>query len=142
MMPKAAGELRDRIRIDQDEGTTVNAIGDAVPDWQPLVVGTDDGMIWANVAPMSAGEQWRRIQMNAEANWKVTIRHRTDINPRMRVVFGPRVMEIRGITNPDMKRRFLELACEELVVAPLNAAAPPPAAGSPIGLLFLITRAN
>jgi SPP1 family predicted phage head-tail adaptor len=123
-MPKHAGELRDRIRIDQDLGATVNVIGDAVPDWQPLITGTDDGMIWANVAPMSAGEQWRRLQMNAEANWKVTIRHRTDITPRMRVVFGPRVMEIRGIVNPDMKRRFLELACEELVAADIVGAVP------------------
>jgi SPP1 family predicted phage head-tail adaptor len=114
-MPKFIGEFRDRIRIDQDNSTTVNAIGDAVANWTALATGTEDGLLWANVQPMSAGEQWRRLQMNASANWKVTIRYRGDVTTKMRVVFGARTFEVRGVTNPDMKRRFLELACDEMV---------------------------
>lgn len=105
----SAGELRDRIRIDQNNGTTSNEIGEEIPGWTVLAT------LWGKVEPMSTGEQWRRQQMNASANWKVTIRYRSDVRSTMRVVKDGRTFEIEGVTNPDMKKRFLELACKELV---------------------------
>lgn len=110
-----AGQLRDRIRIEQDNGGSRNAIGGIVPGWTTLNVGTEDNMLWALVEPMSQGEQWRRHQMNASANWKITIRFRADITTKMRAVFGDRTFEIRGLANPDRMKRFLVLACEEMV---------------------------
>lgn len=115
MSAKGIGELRDRIRIEQDNGTTFDEIGGAIPGWTALNVGTEDGMIWAKVEPMSQGEQWRRLQMNATANWKITIRYRSDLTTKLRVMFGSRTFEVKGVSNPDMRKRFCELACEEMV---------------------------
>ena len=111
----SAGDLRDRIRIEQDNGGSRDAIGGTIPGWTTLPVGTSDNMLWAKVEPISQGEQWRRHQMNASANWKITLRYRSDITTKMRAVFGDRSFEIRGLANPDRVKRFLVLACEELV---------------------------
>jgi SPP1 family predicted phage head-tail adaptor len=107
----AIGDLRERVFIQRDAGASRDAVGGLVPSWETVA------NVWARVAPMSTGEQFRRQQMQANANWKVTVRYRNDLSPKMRVVWGSRTFEVKGVTNADERRRFLDLACEELSVA-------------------------
>lgn len=104
------GDLRERIELQSDTGLGRDAVGGLVPQWVTLA------SVWADVAPMSVGEQFRRQQMQANANWKVTIRYRSDLTPKMRVLWQGRTFEVRGSTNPDQRKRFHQLACEELSV--------------------------
>lgn len=105
-----AGDLRERVTI-QRVATTRDAIGGLIETWSTLMT------VYAKVAPMSAGEQYRRQQIQAKADWKVTVRYVNTIAPADRIVWRERTFQIKGITNADMRRRFLDLACEELQVS-------------------------
>jgi SPP1 family predicted phage head-tail adaptor len=110
-MTVSIGELRERIRIDTPSAITRDSIGGIVEGWTVLAT------VWAKVAPMSAGEQYRRQQIQASASWRVTIRYRSDVKAQNRVVWQGRTFEVKGVTSPDLHKRFLELACEELQAA-------------------------
>lgn len=110
MAETTAGELRERVTI-QRVSNARDAIGGVIETWSTLM------QVYAKVAPMSAGEQYRRQQIQASAQWKVTVRYANAIAPADRLVWRDRTFQIKGITNPDMRRRFLDLACEELQVA-------------------------
>lgn len=109
-MPTSIGDLHERVELQSNTQADAprDAVGGNVPNWVAVAV------VWARVQPMSVGEQYRRHQMQANANWKVTIRHRADLSPKMRVVWGTRQFEVKGVTNADERKRFLDLACEEL----------------------------
>ena len=111
-----AGDLRERVTI-QRRSVTRDAIGAQIEAWQVRM------SVYAKVAPMGAGEQYRRQQIQAKADWKVVIRYTGDVIPSDRVSWRGRTFEIKGILNPDMRRRFLELACEELQVEPTQVHA-------------------
>lgn len=108
-----AGDLNERITI-QRKLVTRDAIGGQIETWQVRME------VWAMAAPMSAGEQYRRQQIQAKADWKIIIRWNGDVLPSDRIAFRRKTLEIKGILNPDMRRRFLELSCEELQVTPLQ----------------------
>lgn len=105
------GDLRERIDL-QVEQRTRDDVGGFVSQWVGVA------QVWARVQPMGTGERYMRHQMQANASWRVTIRHRSDVSvsPKMRVVWGSRTFEVRGFTNADERKRFLDLACEELSV--------------------------
>lgn len=111
-----AGELRERVTV-QRRSSTRDAIGGQIEIWQVRAT------LYAKVQPMSAGEQYRRSQLQAKADWKVTIRYNGDVLPTDRLSWRGKTLEIKGILNPDMRRRFLDLACEELQVAPTQVHA-------------------
>jgi SPP1 family predicted phage head-tail adaptor len=117
MAVPGAGDLRERVSI-QQVSTTRDAMGGEIQSWANL------GTFWAQVAPMSAGEQYRRQQVQSSANWKITIRYNAEVTPQMRVRWQGHVFLVKGITNPDARKRFLELACEELAWVPSEATQP------------------
>lgn len=103
-----AGDLRERIVIEQ-VATTRDAVGGQVETWSNLAT------LWARVQPTSASERFYRQATNAAAGWKISIRYRTDITTKMRIVWGSRRFEIRGVQNIDEQKRFLELAADEII---------------------------
>ena len=46
---------------------------------------------------------------------RITIRYRTDITPKMRVVWGSRIMNIREVINPDEHKKYFQLTVDENV---------------------------
>ncbi|HCX68353.1 MAG TPA: head-tail adaptor protein, partial [Rhodobiaceae bacterium] len=44
---------------------------------------------------------------------RLTIRYRSGITTEMRVLWNARVLNIRAVGNPDGRKRFLVLDCEE-----------------------------
>tara|TARA_R110000868_G_scaffold936_2_gene7131 strand:- start:2154 stop:2489 length:336 start_codon:yes stop_codon:yes gene_type:complete len=103
-----AGDLRHRISL-QACSEARDEVGGLVATWTTLAT------VWAKVEPMSARESWYRQQMSASAAWKISVRYRADVTTKLRVVYGARTFEIRGVTDPDQQKRFLELACDEIV---------------------------
>ena len=102
-----AGSLRHRVVI-QSATRGRDAVGGQVDTW-----GTH-ATVWASIEPMGTGEQWRRHQMEARADFRVGIRYLATVTTKMRVTYDGRTFEIRGIKDPDMRKQYLELACEEL----------------------------
>lgn len=108
-----AGELDQRVRIVQATAAR-DRIGGLVETWATLAT------VWAKVEPLSAREAYYRAQVNAGATWRVVMRFRSDVTPRQRIAWNGRTFEIRGVTDPDNRRRMIELACDEIVAGDLT----------------------
>lgn len=112
-----AGDLRDRVlflrRVSRKD-----RLGAELVEFVPLPTGTSDGKLAAKVEPLSANEQFRRQQIEASATWRVVVRFRSDIDATMVVQWKGHTFQIVGSVNTDMRREFLELACDELRAVP------------------------
>lgn len=104
------GELRRRMVIRQVSRAR-DAVGGQVDTWADLAT------VWAKVEAVSASERYWRQQTTAQASHKITIRYRTDVTTKMRIAYGAKLFEVRGITDVDDARAWLEIACDELVAA-------------------------
>ena len=108
-MSEHIGSLRERVTI-QSETRTADAAGGAVVTWSAL---PHAPMVWARVEPLLGREALQAMQLKAPVSYRVTMRWRDDITAAMRLVWGARVLNIRSIINPDERRRYIELMCEE-----------------------------
>lgn len=103
-----ASDLRHRVQL-QSCTATRDEVGGLVETWLPYAT------VWAQVRQTNGREAWYRQQMNAAAGWTIGIRWRADVTTKHRVVYGSRVFEIRSVTDEEQKRRYLMLACDEIV---------------------------
>ncbi len=77
--------------IERNAGTTTNADGEVIEDWQPVHVAVP-----CVVAPLSGGEAAAESGPYAEATHQVGLRgHYPDIQPRMRCVVDGTVYDIK-----------------------------------------------
>ena len=75
---------------------------------------------WSDVAPLSAMLETGPVRREADADvdgvrsaLTVTIRYRDDVAPGMRLLFRGRELMIRTVSDPDERRTYLQLGCEE-----------------------------
>ena len=102
------GKLRHRVRI-QAYTAGRDSFGAEEPAW------TDVATVWASITPVSGKEYFASAQTNAEVSTKVTMRYRSGITPKMRVVFGARIFEIISALNFEERGVELNLMCKESV---------------------------
>lgn len=102
-----ASRLRQQVEL-QSVSTTRDRIGGLVEVWSTAAT------VRAEVRQASGREVWYRGQLAAQASWTITIRHRTGVTTKQRVVYGGRTFEVRSVRDIDERRHWLELACEEL----------------------------
>jgi len=102
------GDMRERVEL-QSVARTRDSVGGLVETW------TTYATVWASVQPMSQRESFYRQQTNASAAWKVSIRYRPDVVTKHRVKWRSHTFEVRGVNNSDVRRRFIEMACDEIV---------------------------
>lgn len=104
-----AGRLRHRVRIQQ--GTPGrDGFGTEVLTW------SDVATVWAEVRSVSGGEQTQaNMQTFATASHQVTMRYRLGLSPKMRVLWGSRVLEILNAREPDNRMRMVQLNCVEVI---------------------------
>ncbi len=89
-MPIRAGLLRERVRLERlvqerDE------VGQAVQRWALL---QPDGEVWARVEPLGGREGFGQQQFVATGDVRITIRVRSDLTPRDRVIHRGRAYDI------------------------------------------------
>ncbi|WP_436640006.1 phage head closure protein [Microbaculum sp. FT89] len=100
------GRLRSRVTlqapVDADDGA-----GGTTRSWQ------DVATLWARVEPLRASERVEAERIEAAVDIRVTIRWRPDVGPAMRLSFGTRVFEIRGLIDREERHRYLDCLCEE-----------------------------
>lgn len=108
-MTERIGPMRERVTL-QSATRTADAGGGAAVTWSPLAHGAT---VWARVTPLSGSEALQAMRLQARVTHLVTMRWRDDVTAAMRLVWGARVLNIRAVTNPDERRRYLELLCEE-----------------------------
>ena len=110
-MTISAGELNCYVTL-QYATITRDSYGAETQTW------TNGSSVWANIKPLQGREYYsdRANKVNAETTHKITIRYRTDVNPRMRIKYGNRLFEIESIINPDEGKYALIFMCQEVVV--------------------------
>lgn len=75
---------------------------------------TKIGDAFAEMIPLRGDEALRQSIEQATQLWKVTIRHRSDINRQSRLNWGGRILNIvAGPEDPDGKGRDLVMTCQE-----------------------------
>lgn len=101
------GPMRHRIAI-QSRAETADDIGGATYTW-----GTD-ATVWAHARALGAGEIVRQGGVLSDVGRvEFTIRHRTGVRQGQRVVWDSRNYYITAAPNPDARKRFLTLICDE-----------------------------
>jgi SPP1 family predicted phage head-tail adaptor len=102
-----AGRLRHQITIQQSTPAQ-NAKGEPIDSWGTFAT------VWASIEPIGGGERFAADQVIADATHRVTIRYTAGVEPKMRVLFGSRVFDIREVRNLEERNRTMELTCREL----------------------------
>ena len=104
-----AGKLRHRITI-QEATATVNTAGQAEYSYGTLAT------VWANVENRNSSKNSAGyIQAAGMATFKITIRHRTDVEFTSRVLFEGQTLEVVAITHDRLNvATFLECEIADL----------------------------
>lgn len=102
------GPLRHRVTIQQPVATQ-NDFGEEIITWSAL------GSAWAAVLPASGRESYVSAgeQQLAVITHRVQIRYRTDLDPKMRIVWEDRNLDIESVQDPTGKRAYLMVLCRE-----------------------------
>lgn len=102
----AIGEMRERVTL-QSPQRTPDGAGGADITW------TSGASVWAKVEERHGQERLAGERLAAEATFALTIRYRSGITTEMRVLWKGRELNIASLRDPDGRKRFLELDCEE-----------------------------
>lgn len=104
-----AGALDRRIRIEQ-QTTSQDGFGEPIVTWAILAV------VAAEVRPLRGQERFQAQQFAAEATTRFRIRHRTDLDETMRILYDGEEYDIAAISELG-RREGLELLAKAKVPA-------------------------
>lgn len=102
------GTMRKRLVI-QDPQRTTDAIGGGSTTWSNVKT------VWGEVKPASGREVYHGQQLEMRVTHKIKIRYRSDVSlsPKMRILLGSRVFNIRLIINEDERGDYWKILAEE-----------------------------
>ncbi len=108
MMNTRAGKLRHQITI-QQQTTDQDVHGQTIETW------TTFATVRASVEPLRGKEYFSVEQEYAQVDTRIRIRYSAGILPKMRVLFGSKLYDIKSVINVEERNFHMELMCEELV---------------------------
>lgn len=100
------GNMRDRVTI-QQEGMTSDGQGGHENTWQ------DVDTVWAMVDPLRSYERMAQGQQEGATKYRVTIRYVPNLTNANAILWDGKRMNITGLFNPDRKKKYLQIECEE-----------------------------
>jgi SPP1 family predicted phage head-tail adaptor len=106
MIEPSIGELRHRLGL-QAPLLGADGSGGAVVSWSLVAE------VWAAVRTTRAGEFVLADRLQSVAGHEVWLRARADVTPDMRFLWGPRVLEIKGVIEVGSPPRWLRCLVEE-----------------------------
>ena len=89
------GGLKYRVIL-QESVLSPDSGGGFSETWQNLAVAPE---VYAEILPLSGGEQLRFHQLETTATHRITIRYRNDVTPALRLVHGAAVYNISAVTD-------------------------------------------
>lgn len=103
-----AGKLRHRVSLQEPVKTQNPSTGAVVNSWQEVT------KLWAEVAPLSAREFVGAQATQSQVTTRITIRFRSDVTAKHRIVYGGKMFNIEGVLADDKSGRdYLTLPCSE-----------------------------
>ncbi len=100
------GRLRERVTIEAPQRA-----GDGAGGW--TIAWSRVATVWADVISFKGTELAEADRLEAREPFRVVIHHRGDVKSDMRLTWRGRVLDIRGAFDPDGRRRWLAIDCEE-----------------------------
>ncbi len=100
-----AGRLRDTIEVQRNAQSKENH--ELVDNWHTLV------FLRAQKLEPKGDEITNALRSESTFSTVFRARYRTGITPLNRVVFEGRTFDIRSVTNPDGRKRMMDLHCTE-----------------------------
>lgn len=103
-MGLTAGRFRERVTLQQ--ALRVRDPGGATSDtWSDVVT------VWASVEPLRGKEFFAADQMQEAVDYRVTIRYRTGVDRKMRVMWRGQALDVVSVIDVHSKRENIELMC-------------------------------
>jgi SPP1 family predicted phage head-tail adaptor len=96
------GVLRHRITIESPVATQDEGGGRSIT-WSPLAT------VWAQIEQTGGRQLVRAGEVEPQTLYRLTLRHVAGIIAGMRAVWGAKLIEITGVTDPDGRGRTLVL---------------------------------
>lgn len=105
-----SGRLRHRVTI-QQQTVTRDAYGGEVVTWGTLAE------VWALCLPLTGRERYisAASQQLSDLSYGVRIRHRTDVNPKMRVAWDAKLLDIQLVQDPTGRGEEMVLLCRDIL---------------------------
>lgn len=104
--PVTIGDLRHRVQIESATRTSDGG-GGATIAW--TLVADVAAAIW----PRTSDETFESDRNAGRATHDIWIRYRSDVKPEMRMRFGTRVFDVRGVIDVEDRSRWLKCPCVE-----------------------------
>lgn len=104
-----AGKLRHRVNIEV-RATTRGNLGGQVQTWTAVATSVP-----ARVEQLSGKELFAAQQINPQLSHKVSMRYYSGLDPKHRLLWEGRYLDILSIANPDARREEHLLLCLERV---------------------------
>ena len=98
--PVTIGDLRHRVQIESAVRTADGGGGSSVT-W------TLAAEVWAAIWPRTSDENFELDRVAGRATHDIWIRYRGDVRPEMRIRFGARTFDIRGVIDVEDRGRYL-----------------------------------
>lgn len=104
-----AGKLRHRVDI-QTRSASQDSLGEQVHTWSAVATSVP-----ARVEQLSGKELFSAQQINPQLSHKVSMRYYSGLDPKHRLLWEGRYLDILSIANPDARREEHQLLCLERV---------------------------
>lgn len=102
------GNLDQRVTL-QEATTASDGGGGTTETWGDFATVPD---VWANVVPASGGERNDDGSFNASGAWVFTIRNRSDVTERDRIMWGSEPYNIRQVKRAGNREMYLKIIAE------------------------------
>jgi SPP1 family predicted phage head-tail adaptor len=112
MVVTPSGALRFYARIENDSGTTRNAVGEVVESWAEYATA------WMNIVKLSGAELVTAQQIKTNSTHQVTMRYQDGIAADMRIKWNPTIastatLHIVDVNNVDNGNHTLLILAKE-----------------------------
>jgi head-tail adaptor len=107
MMGELAGSLRERIILETRVGNR-DAIAGATGKYAYA------GEAWASVSPLAPGEAEQGGAYSSMPRWRVTMRKREGVDPRVRLTWRHKYLAVRSVTSDPAEPSYMTLTCDEV----------------------------
>ncbi len=105
-MGTVIGELRTRATL-ESKSQASDGGGGFSESWSALAT------VWCAIEPLNGNEKPSADQIVSFSRARIRIRFRDDVTAALRLSVGSRIFAIENATDPDGKRRWLDLLCVE-----------------------------